>query len=267
MNGRKAFFISFFISMIGVAVIYGSMWGMIQGKTRETDTPQPGIAKTVPGVNDSKTLLLGLGEGENPYFFVIKLSAITNRIGIGCISGQYEFSDGKTLAKSLKSAGIMQCLLDIEEEFDVKIDHYIYCSWQQAALLAKDMANINTDSLGEKLPPVIKDFLLSGAEKLAADTLINCRQKAAAFLDNEIGLAFLTETMAQLIMASSTNLADITENIKDNYSDIYTNLNTTSLAQLQRICQFLAVSHIEYPRRVIVKGQPEAAEKIRMIME
>lgn len=267
MNGKKAFFISFFISMIGVAVIYGSMWGIIQGNARETDTPQPGVAKTIPGGEDSKTLLLGLGDGENPYFFVIKMSAITNRIGIGCISGQYEFSDGRTLAKSLNSAGIMQCLLDIEVEFDIKIDHYIYCDWQQAASLTKDMAHINLESLGENLPPVIKEYLLAGAEKLAAGTLINCRQKAAAFLDNEIGLAFLTETMAQLIMANSTHLSDITENIKDNYSAISTNLNTTSLAQLDRICRFLAVSHIEYPRQVIVKGEPKAGEKIALIME
>ena len=267
MSKKKAFFISFIVSMAAVFVIYSGMWAVIQNRARETDTPQQGVPKAAPGVNDSKSLLLGLGDKENPYFFVIKTSAISNRIGICCISPQYQFENGTNLAESMKRAGIKQCFMDIEEEFGINIDHYLYCGWQQAAKLCEDTGHIDISVFADNLPPVIKDYLLAGAEKINAQTVINCCEKAAGFLDNEIGLAFMTETMTQIIMANTHRLAGIAQNIKDEYSALNTSFNTTSLAEMERICGFLADSHIEYPRRIILKGDSKAADKIKTAME
>lgn len=267
MSRKKAFFISFFISMVTVLTIYRLAWGGMQSRSKETDTPQTGVPKAAPGVHDSKTLFLGLGDEENPYFFIIKLSAINNRIGIGCISPSYVFSEGKTLADSFSKAGIVQCKMDAEEEFGVNLDYYLWCSWAQAATLVADMDDIGLDSLGRQLPPVIRDFLLEGAEKTDGQTLVNCAEKAAGFLDNEIGLAFLTESMAQLIINNPGQLGDCARAVRENYSALTTNLNTTSLAGMERITDFLAVSHVEYPRQVIVKGDNRASEKIALVLE
>lgn len=267
MSRRKAFFISFLISMAGVLTVYRLVWGTIQNRSSETDTPQTGIPKAAPGVHDSKTLLLGLGDEENPYFFLIKMSAINNHIGIGCISPSYEFADGDSMADSMRQAGMMQCLLDMEKEFGINIDYYLQCSWRQAASLVKDMEDINVDSIGRDLPPVIRDFLLKSAEKIDGESLVNCARKAAGFLDNELGLAFLTEGMAQLIMANPHRLEGVNEAIKENYSSLNTNLNTTSLAGMGRIAGFLADSYVEYPRRVILKGDNRAKEKTAYVLE
>ena len=267
MSRKKAFFISFLVSMAGVLTVYRLVWGAIQGRSSETDTPQTGVPKVAPGVHDSKTLLLGLGDSENPYFFLIKMSAINNRIGIGCVSPSFEFSDGDSMADSMRQAGMMQCLLDMEKELGINIDYYLQCSWRQAAALAEDMDEINIDGIGRDMPPVIRDFVLKGAEKISGESLVNCARKAAGFLDNEIGLAFLTESMAQLIMANPHRLEGVTDAIKENYSALNTNLNTTSLAGMKRIAGFLADSYVEYPRRVILKGDNRAKEKALYVLE
>lgn len=267
MSRKKAFFASFFISMVVVLAIYRGVWAVVQGRSSETDTPQPGVPKTSAGVYDRKTLLLELGDKENPYFFLLKFSAINNRIGICCISSEYEFSDGGTLGESFEQAGIMQCLLDMEEEFGIDIDYYLQCSWQQAGALVKDMADIGLASLGENLPTVIRDYLLKGAEKADGQSLISCAEKAAGFLDNEIGLAFLTESMAQLIINNPQQLCQVTALLKENYSSLVTSLNTAALADMDRITGLLAQRYVEYPRQVILKGDNQAREKIALIME
>lgn len=267
MSRKKAFFASFFISMAVVLAIYRGVWTVVQGRSSETDTPQEGVPKISTGVYDRKTLFLQLGDRENPYFFLLKFSAINNRIGICCISSGYEFSDGGTLAESFDRAGIMQCLLDMEEEFGIDIDYYLQCSWQQAAELVKDMTDIGLDSLGENLPPVIKEYLLKGAEKADGQSLISCAEKAAGFLDNEIGLAFLTESMAQLIINNPQQLCRVTALLKENYSSLVTSLNTAALADMDRITALLAQRYVEYPRQVILKGDNRAGEKVSIIME
>ena len=267
MNRRKAFFVSFTVSMAAVLAVYLLMWTGLQNRSRETDTPQTNIPKPVPGVQDSKSILLCLGDEDNPYFFIVKMSAITKRIGIGCISPSYRCSQGESLAQSFRKAGVKQCLLDIENEFGIDIDYYLHCSWKQAAQLTENMDDIGLEKLGEDMPPVIKNYLLESAEKTDGRTLINCAEKAAGFLDNEIGLAFLTESMAQLIINNPSCLPQIADNVKNIYSSLITNLNTESLVGMKRIAEFISDSYVEYPRDVILKNDSKAKEKINFVLE
>lgn len=265
MSRRKAFFASFFVSMIVVLAGFGILYGLMGTGAKETDTPQKGVPVTRPGTEDSKTLLLCVGD-EHRYFFIFKFDALQNKIGIGAISPQYEFSAGGSLADSLQKAGIMQCVLDLQEEFGIGIDYYLQCSWSQLGKITEELTEFGVEELGENLPLTVKNYLLKGAEMLDGKSLANAAAKAEAFLDNELGLAFMNETAWCTVKYNLENLSEqCGEAVKKNYSNLITNLNTEDLQKMERIMKFLAVSHLDYPREVIMKGDSRRQEKMENI--
>lgn len=262
---RKAFFASFFRSLLVVLAGFGILHIIIGTRASETDTPQKGVPVAKPGIEDTKTLLFCVGD-EFHYFFLFKFDALQNKIGIGGISPAYEFSFGGSMADSLKKAGVKQCLLDLQQEFGISIDYYLQCSWSQLGDMTGGLTEFGIDELGRGLPPGIKNYLLKGAEKLDGRSLANAARKAEGLLDNRLGLAFLNEAAWCTIRYNLENLPDeCGRAVKDDYSRLITNLNTNSINRLDRIIKFLEISHVDYPRQVIMKGDRDRQEKIDSI--
>ena len=266
MNNLKAFFYSFIFSAITLMIIFGCVDAALNTRTSETDTLQQGVPMGMAGGEDSKTILLCVDE-KYPYFFLFKFSAIENRVGIAALSPSLEISD-KNLAEIFSKAGGMQCLMDIEEQYGINIDYYLQCSWQQLGKIAGDMKPIEILSFGENLPDSIKNYLLKGVDMLDGKSLINAAEKAMGFLDNEIGLAFLTLSRHYLIENNIDILSDCGSIVlKENYSGIVTNINTNRLNRMDRILTFLAESFVEY-RSVVVYGEDtDSHEKIASIIQ
>lgn len=258
----KAFFASFFVSLIIVLAGFGGLYLLIDRGSQSMDTPQKGVPVAVPGVQDSKTLLLCVGD-EVRYFFLFKFDALQNKVGIAAISPRYEISDGNSLEDSLKSAGIMQCVIDIREKAGVDIDYYLQCSWSQLGKITGGLTEFGIDQLGRGLPQGIRNYLLKGAEKLDGQSLANAAKKAEKLLDNRLGLGFMTEAARCTVMYNLDRLPQVCGGVvKDSYSRLVTDLNTTRLKGLDRIFNFLSVSHVEYLCHVIEAGDSLGQEKL-----
>lgn len=265
MNSRKTFFYSFLLSSLVAMGVFGLVY-LTMSSSLETDTPQRGVPMGRPGIEDSKTILLCI-EDDCPYFLLMKFNAIENRVGIAAISQGFEIS-ASSLGQSLKSAGAMQCLMDIESEYGIAIDYYLQCPWQQLSPLVKDMEDIGIDSLGENLPYSIRNYLLKGADRLDGKSLVNAAEKAAGFMDNEIGLAFLVFSRKALIENNMEKLSSCRgSEMKKNYSDYVTNINSNELKRMDRIINFLSAAHVTYDCAVIVKGDSQSHEKINSIIQ
>ena len=266
MNNLKTFFYSFIFSAITLLVIFGCVDVSLKTKSSETDTPQQGIPMGMAGGEDSKTILLCVDE-DFPYFFLFKFSAIENRVGIAALSPSLEISE-KSLAEIFSKAGGMQCLLDIEKEYQINIDYYLQCSWRQLGKITGNMKPIEILSFRENLPDSIKYYLLKGVNILDGKSLINAAEKAMGFLDNEIGLAFLALSRHYLIENNIDILADNGSSaLKENYSGIITNINTTRLNRMNRILNFLAASYVEYRSVVIRNDNTDKFEKMASIIQ
>lgn len=266
MNGRKTFIYSFLISSLFVMVIFGGVYMAISSKSQQAGTPQEGVPMGRPSVEDSKTILLCI-DGEYPYFFLFKFNAIENRIGIAVFSPSYRINQN-TIEENFKKAGAMQCVLDTESAFDINIDYYLQCNWNQMSKLVEGMDDIGISSIGENLPQIMKSFILKGADRLDGKSLVNAAQKAAGFMDNEIGLAFLTQSRRALIENNLEKLPQTAGNtMKENYSSMITNINTQRLNRLDRILNFLAAAFVEYNCAVIVKDEPDAQAKVDSIIQ
>ena len=267
MNSKKAFWYSFLLSMAVVLAAFGAVYGALTSYSRETDTPQTGVPINMPGVEDSKTILLCVDE-EFPYFFLFKFNAIENRVGTAVISPSYKFSSGKTLADSLQKAGAMQCLMDTETEFGIKVDYYIQCSWTQLGHMANGMNDFGVELLGDSLPPVIRDYLLKSAERIDGKSIVNAARKASAFLDTELGLAFLARSRHSLMENNMEKLSETAGNaIKENYDGIVTNINTQRLKRLDRIVSFLCGGHRQHNSAVITRDDNQRQQKIDSIIQ
>lgn len=235
----------------------------ISMSAKETDTPQKGVAAVRPGVEDSKSIFVQIGDDETYFYFIFKFNALQNKVSVMTISPSFIFSKTqRTLEQSRQKAGVLQCVVDTEEEFEVGIDYYLSCSWRQIAAIMHDFTDFGIAELGENLPLTVKNFLLKGAENLDGDSLVNAVKMAQKFLDNEIGLAFLNESAYMLI---KTNLNSLPQTaglqIKQNYSKLDTNINTQALERFNKIINFLADSQPDYVREIIIKGDERACEK------
>ena len=133
--------------------------------------------------------------------------------------------------------------------------------------MVEDMKDIGIHSFGENLPGSIKNYLLKGADMLDGKSLVNAAEKAASFLDNEIGLAFLCYSRQCLVENNTDILYDcVADVIKDEYSGIVTNINTSRLNRMDRIMNFLAASQLEIKSVVITRDDTASTEKINSII-
>ena len=266
MKSTKTFFYSFLVSMVVMLMVMGCMGLALANRSTETDTPKEGVPMGMAGGEDSKTILLCI-DSQYPYFFLFKFSAIENRVGIAAISPSFEIS-GEKIGERFQKAGAMQCLMDMESEYGINIDYYLQCTWRQLEKIVKDMDDIGIHSFGENLPGSIKNYLLKGMDMLDGKSLVNAAEKAAGFLDNEIGLAFLGYSRHILVENNieilSKRAGDV---IKDEYSGIVTNINTSGLNRMDRILNFLSAAYVEYNSVVITADDTTSQQKIDSILQ
>lgn len=267
MNGKKAFFYSFLISMAVVLAGFGCVYVLTENMARETDTPQYNVPKAFPGAEDSKTLLLCV-DSHQPFFFVFKFNAIENRVGVVALSPSFQLKKGASLQQIFERTGAMQCLMDLKEEFGMEIHYYLQCTWQQLGQMCRQLTDIGIDSLGQNIPDYIRNYLLKGAERLDGQSLVNRAEKAAGFLDNELGLAFLTQGAVRIVENNMARLSDGPAKVlKEGYSGIVTNINTQALKGLGRITDFLGANYVEYDSTVILNKDTSRQEKMDSVIQ
>ena len=267
MKQRHVFFAAFFSSMAVVLCAFGLLYMIIDLRVSETDTPQKQVPMKMPGVEDSKTVFVAVGDEESPYFFLFKFNAIQDKIGILGISPSYVWEEtGISVQESYEKAGVLQCITDIQEQLDINVNYYIQCSWRQLAQILGGLEDVGIDEMSENLPVPVKNFLMKNAENIDADTLINALDKAGGLLDNQLGLAFMNECAYLLIKHNLDNLCrGPGQTISDLYSQLDTNLNTRALERFENIISFFQLSEPQFSRQIIVKGDSDAAQKAREV--
>ena len=263
MTPKKAFLTTFIVTLSVMMTVYGLFYLSFTGRSRAAGTPQQGVPVMHPSAEDSKTVFIEAGN-DAKFYFLLKFNRIQNKISILSISPSYVCtSTGRSLKEAKNRAGVMQCILDLQQEFGININYYISCSWKQLGSIIDNLTEFGIEELGEKLPVPIKNLLMKNAEKLDTRSLINILERAETFLDNDTGIAFLNETAYILLFYNGDDIYSLTEkNFRNIYSNLTTNINTEDLNRFSRIFRFLSPATTTYYRNVITAQDTQAAEKI-----
>ena len=87
-------------------------------------------------------------------------------------------------------------------------------------------------------------------------------------MDNELRLAFLISVRKALLEKNMEKLPDCSGNaIKENYSQLVTNINTNALNSMDRIINFLSAAHVQYDCTVVVKDDNQSHSRIDSIIQ
>ncbi len=264
--GRKVFFRTFFITLSIMLVCYGILYMIIDGRSKPVGKNRQGIPITrQPAPGDSATVMVAAGDENRRYFFLIKFNGYRGKVSVTSISPSYILpSKGRNLTRSMEKAGVMQRVLDVKEEFGINVDYYINADWDGMRNLLEDFCEFGIEELGRQLPVVIQNFLLKSARAIDRNSLINAAEMAAGFLDNEIGLAFLNESVYRLLKYNGDNIHRfVGQQLKKGYSNIDTNINTEGMKKFERILNFIDPKVTEYLRRVVTKDETRRREIIR----
>ena len=269
MKQTKTFFATFFIAfsimLCGFAALY---WIIDYTAPQTVGENKNDIPILTPDYNDSKTALIVMDTDSADFFFLLKLNALQNKVSLVSVpSSFYLSSAGRTMGESMEYAGIMQCVQDICAEFDITVNYHILCDKTAMDSLLSSFSGFSADSFPD-MPQSIKNFLLKGSEYIDTTTLVNAVDMSAAVLDNLLGIEFLNAAGLQLIKSNMQNICDYTlGDIKDNFSNLTTNIGTQDIDRLKRITSFLIHDNTEFDRLVLTDSETARAEIDRILKE
>ncbi len=267
--GKKIFFKTFFITLAIMMACYGILYIAIDNDSYRADSPKTDVPVNKPTHKDSATVLISRGDNKRQFFFIIKFNGYQNNVSIITISPSYILpSKNTSLSQSIEKAGVMQCVLDIKEEFGINVDYYINCNWDGMRKLLENFTEFGIEELAGNLPPVIKGFLLANADMLDRDSMINAVEKAGVFLDNELGLGFINEGIYRLLKFNGENIHKyISRQLKSGYSSVQTNINSRDMKTFERVLGFIDPNTALYKRQIIIAGEKYRLKKIKECVE
>lgn len=266
MRVKRTFLISFFLSFIVMMTALGVVWLGIVIKPKPVTNRAERVPIINPGPEDSKTLLLAVG--QQPFFFIIKLNAIENRIGIVGVSADYKPGRDSALWQIADFESVAGCQSALKENLGINIDYYLSCSWGQLRGILKGFEEVELWELGQDVPSGISSYLLKNASRVDTDSLINRLEKAEKFMDNEVGLAFMTECCCLFMRQNRRDMGQLfCDGVKEEYNGLNTNLNSQSLERLLTISKYLARGEAQYQRTVVCADEPAAEQKVKAVIE
>ena len=259
------FFIAFSFMLCGFAALY---WIVDYTTPMQTGENRTDVPILTPDYDDSKTSLIVMDTQSADFFFLLKLNALQNKVSLVSVPSSFYLSAaGRTMGESMEYAGIMQCVQDICTEFDIAVNHHLLCDKTTMDSLLYSFSGFSADSFPD-MPQSIKSFLLKGSEYIDTTTLVNSVDMSAAVLDNPLGLEFLNAAGLQLVKNNMQNICDYAlEDIKDNFSNLTTNIGTQDIDKLKRITGFLVNDSTVYNRLVLTDAETAHAEMNRILKE
>ena len=269
INGKKIFFISFVASFLLMLAAYLALYWTMDITPHEINAKKSGIPIQKAGIDDSKTVLLCIQADKTEFFFLLKFNALQNKVNISCLSSQLMLKKAdRTIDASYKYAGIMQCVYDIKNEYDIAVDYYAVCSEDTMAKIIASFKGFDVREVSDKLPQPIKSLLTKGAEHLDANSLVNIIKGTGGLLDNNTGLTFLNECAYLLVKYNLENIAKYgLKDFKDNFSSINTNINAQALDKLNGIIELLLRNEVVYERDVITDSQIAGEQLDKLLKE
>lgn len=268
MKQMKAFFITFFVSFSVMLCCYMALYWIVgYSSSKAAGDNAGGVPLLTPDYNDSKTTLVVMRCDGGDFYFLLKLNALQNKVSLVSVPSDFYLSlPGRTLGESMEYAGVMQCVQDLSQQFDITIDYHLLCDKSSMENLLASFSGLEIAQL-EGIPQSVKEYLLKGSEYMDTTALLGAVDMAAAVLNNPTGLEFLNLAGFNLIKNNMANLCDYAlEDIKTAFTNITTNIGTKDIDRLRRICNFLLDKTVEFERAVLT-DEESAAEQIDRIFK
>lgn len=259
---RRAFLSAFFYSFIAMGCGLLILWGTIRLGDVQTGTPQPKVPVLNPGTEDSKTILARIDFDGCGVYYILKFNAIENKIGILALSPR--FMDIDTV---WNTEGPMRAKERLKQSLGIPLDFYLDCGESQARAILQDFSGIELADFNGGIPQVIKSLLLKNAQRADVDSLFNAVSRSAGFLDNGVGLEFLSRCAHLLTEANFAQRgAYCFDRISQVYRHIDTDMNKNSLDRLKIISRFLSRGTPEIHSDAIIFEDGSAGEKITRVL-
>lgn len=259
MRAKRAFLYSFTVSFIVMGACLGVLWAGLEINSMQAGTPAPKVAMVNPGAEDSKTILIKTKVGRLPQYYLLKLNAIENKVGLVAISPRYK---GIDQVSSLQGMGAARDML--KAELGVFIDYYLAIGEEQLRQVCRRFCEVEID--GIEMPAVIRGYLLKNAQMADADSVLNRVRMCAGPLDSQVGLEFLGGYVMALIRANLVdNMGYAIKQVRNCYSYTDTDMNTNSLDRMEIIARFLSKGTAECRYGIIAAEEEMAREKVEKI--
>lgn len=270
MTSRRMFLFSFAIAFsIMVCAFAALYWSMGLTPNQTVDAQKTDVPILKPGPDDSKTLFLCAKEGALEFFFLIKFNAIQNKVSVVSVPSSFFLSSAdRTVSESLSYAGMLQCVSDLKQEFDIAVDYHILCDYESLGNITASFAGFSLSEIEGALPEAIKAMLLKGSEQIDSKTIINILKLAAPLIDNDPGLDFLNKTVSIMLRHNLENLRDYgSQDIRDNFSYLTSNLSVQGLSKMHRILSLLCESEEVLFDRLVLSSEKESIDQLAAILK
>ena len=265
MGKTKAFLYTFGISFSITLICYGILYWTIPPKS--VDKNQQNVPILTAQAQDSKTSLIVLNNKDSNFFFLLKLNGIQKKVGLISIPPDFYITNsGRTMEESFEYAGIMQCVQDLSNEFDLNIHYHILCTEENLSNIISSFSGVYIDKISNFLPPSINNLIFKGTDYMDIATFTSTVSKLGVYLDNNIGIEFLNNIGIYLIKNNMDNIgAYVIDDIKKNFSHLNTNISTEDFERLKRIMSLLNNSQVEFSN--VVLNQNTANEDITRLFK
>ncbi|MBR6519158.1 MAG: hypothetical protein IKT63_05750 [Oscillospiraceae bacterium] len=269
MKQAKAFFVTFFITtslmVCGFTALY---WITAYSAPQSAAENKTSVPLLTPDYNDTKTALIVVEADSTPFFFLLKLNALQKKVSLVSIPSSFPLAASqRTMAESMSYAGIMQCVQDISEEFDISVDYHLLCDKTALERIVSSFGSLNIKNI-DGIPASVKNYLLKGSDYIDTAALVNAVYMSAAVLDNAVGLEFLNLAAMALIKANMQNICDYAlGDLTENSSYLTTNINTREADRLRRIITFLLSADVQFDRLVLCDAATAQQEIDRILKE
>lgn len=268
MKQTKVFLTTFITAFSIMLCCFAAMyWLVVYPSPQSAANSKEGVPVLNPDYNDSKTTLIVVDFDTADFFFLLKLNALQNKVSLVSIPSAFELSKSqRTVRESMEYAGVMQCVQDISNEFDISVDYHLLCDRVTLDSITASFSPVDIQAI-DGIPQSVEEYLFRGSPVVDITALINAAENSAAILDNEVGIKFLNLAVLQLIKSNMQNICDYAlEDIKSNSSCLSTNMGAQDIQRVGRIINFLLREDASY-EGLVLSDSEDAQEEIDRLLK
>ncbi|MEG3029234.1 MAG: hypothetical protein RR827_02400 [Oscillospiraceae bacterium] len=269
MTGKRVFFLSFFLTFFVMLCSFIGLYWVLDITPRETvGTQQKGVPILKAGIDDSKTLLLCAKNESTEFFFLIKFNALQNKVSVVSMPRTFRLSlADRTLSQSLEYAGMLQCVYDLKQQFDIAVDYHLLCDYEKLGSIIGSFCGFHAGELGGSIPPAAQELLFKSNDYIDATIIIDSLKYASQDLDNPLGLDFLNKSACSLLKYNLANLKDYgIDSVKENFSHLTTNFNVQSLNKMHRILSLLLENSVTFDC-LVLSDEKTAQDQLHSVLK
>ncbi len=232
MRSLKIFLITFLTSVCLVLFSFTVLYRFSFPSLNPADANGENIPIAAPDSTDNKTILIFANGEKSGIFALLKLNAVDKKISF--VTFPKDFippKSSRSLIESFEYAGIMQCVQDLSECFDISINHHMLIDSEILTAICRSFSPVSCNIISSPIPSNIQCF---EDNSIGIDELAYIMDTQNELTEQE--LKFISEVCLKIIQNNLENIQNYAlSDIIKNMSYLTTDIGKQEIGKLSRI--------------------------------